>query len=95
LNVPLWIKKPRRFATIGDVKFRQDLMESVVGDWYVEFKKEEHHFRESYANTYDEPVGGLMNGLFTEDGQHYQHSEINDSRGLVIDIGGCSTDWLA
>ncbi|MGB6375857.1 MAG: hypothetical protein WBG24_03945, partial [Syntrophobacteria bacterium] len=52
-------------------------------------------FKVSYANTFDEPVGGLMNVLLTEDGQHYQHTDINDGRSLVIDIGGFTTDWLA
>jgi hypothetical protein len=36
-----------------------------------------------------------MNVLLTEDGQHYQHTEINDGRALVVDIGGFTTDWLA
>lgn len=79
----------------GDVKFRQHLMEAVVGDWYVEVKTKERHFRVDYANTFDEPVGGLMNVLLTEDGQHYQHTGINGGRALVIDIGGYTTDWLA
>jgi hypothetical protein len=79
----------------GDVNFRQDLMEAVVCDWYVEVKGKERHFKVSYANTFDEPVGGLMNVLLTEDGQHYQHTDINDGRSLVIDIGGFTTDWLA
>lgn len=42
----------------------------------------------SYANTFDELVGGLMNVILTEDGQHYQHTNINGGRALVIDIGG-------
>jgi len=79
----------------GDVQFRKDLMEAIVGDWYVEIKGKERHFQVSYANTFDEPVGGLMNVILTEDGQHYQHTNINGGRALVIDIGGHTTDWLA
>ena len=48
----------------------------------------------SHANTLDEPVGGLMIVLLTEDGQHYQHTGINDGGALVIDIDGFTTDWL-
>jgi len=79
----------------GDVNFRQDLMESIIGNWYVEVNGKERHFRVSYANTFDEPVGGLMNVILTEDGQHYQHTDINGGRALVIDIGGFTSDWLA
>jgi len=45
-------------------------MEAVVGDWDVEVQGWERHFRVTYANTFDEPVGGLMNVLLTEDGHH-------------------------
>jgi hypothetical protein len=79
----------------GDLKFRQDLMKAVIGDWEVEIKNQVSHFQVSYANTFDEPVGGLMNVLLTEDGQHFQHSDLNGGRSLVIDIGGFTTDWLA
>jgi hypothetical protein len=79
----------------GDAKYRQDLMESVIGDWCVEVEGKERQFRVVYANTFDEPVGGLMNLLLTEDGQHYQHSELSEGRSLVIDIGGFTTDWIA
>lgn len=79
----------------GDMKFREDLMKAVMGEWKVESHKGERTFRVTYVNTYDEPVGGLMNALLTEDGQHYLRYEIKDSRALVIDVGGFTTDWVA
>lgn len=79
----------------GDVNFRQDLMKAVIGDWHIETNGNERHFRVTYANTFDEPVGGLMNVLLTEDGQHYQRSDLNGGRSLVIDIGDFTTDYIA
>jgi len=79
----------------GDAIYREDLMKSVIGDWSVELDGHERQFKVTYANTFDEPVGGLMNVLLTEDGQHYQHTELNGGRSLVIDIGGFTTDWIA
>ena len=79
----------------GDVHYRDDLMKAVIGDWQVEINGSQRNFRVHYANTSDEPVGGLMNVVLTEDGQHYQHSNIGNGRSLVIDIGGFTTDWLA
>jgi predicted nucleotidyltransferase len=50
----------------GDMKFRDDLMKAVIGDWEVEVNGQTSHFRVTYANTFDEPVGGLMNVILTE-----------------------------
>ncbi|MFC2054588.1 hypothetical protein ACFLV7_09900 [Chloroflexota bacterium] len=72
----------------GDDKFHQDIKEAVIGDWDVEVQGRKHNFWINYANTFDEPVGGLMNVLLTEEGQHYQHTEISGGYSLVIDIGG-------
>jgi hypothetical protein len=46
-------------------------MKSVIGEWTVETDGHERQFKVTYTNTFDEPVGGLMNVLLTEDGQHY------------------------
>jgi len=54
----------------GDMKFRDDLMKAAIGDWHIEQGNHKRHFKVIYANTFDEPVGGLMNVLLTEDGQH-------------------------
>ena len=79
----------------GDVQFREDLMRSTVGEWKVEMTGKKANFKVVYANTFDEPVGGLMNVLLAEDGQHYQHAHIGNGRTLVVDIGGFTTDFLA
>jgi hypothetical protein len=79
----------------GDVKYREDLMRSIIGEWEVETGQANSRFRVIYANTFDEPVGGLMNVLLTEDGQHYRYPQIGGGRALVIDIGGFTTDFLA
>jgi len=79
----------------GDVKYREDLMKSVIGEWEVETESSKANFRVIYANTFDEPVGGLMNVLLTEDGQHYQYVHVGEGRSLVVDIGGFTTDFLS
>jgi hypothetical protein len=79
----------------GDVAFREELMQTAVGHWHVEIGGRERAFKVGYANTFDEPVGGLMNVLLAEDGQHYKRTDINGGRALVIDVGGHTTDWLA
>ena len=44
----------------GDVKFREDLMQSVIGEWEVELGGSRANYRVIYANTFDEHVGGLI-----------------------------------
>lgn len=79
----------------GDVEYRDDLMQAAVGTWDVAVGGSELTFKINYANTFDEPVGGLFNVILASTGTRYQHSQINGGRALVIDIGGRTTDWLA
>ena len=51
----------------GDVQFRQDMMDAVVGDWYVEIKGKEGHFRVDYANTFN-TSWRIETVILTEDG---------------------------
>ncbi|HLA45870.1 MAG TPA: hypothetical protein VJZ27_20650, partial [Aggregatilineales bacterium] len=78
-----------------DVAFRDRLMRAAIGKWTVDMGGMHKEFRVTYANTFDEPVGGLMNVLLTDDGLHYQRNDVRDGDTLVIDIGGFTTDWLA
>jgi hypothetical protein len=78
----------------GYIDFRENLMDSVLGQWDVIIGSKDLSFDVQYVNTFDEPKGGLMNVVLTEDGTRYQHSDINGNTALVIDIGGHTTDWL-
>jgi hypothetical protein len=90
VNIELFASHPP-----GDIAYREDLMRSALGEHKIAFGEKSLNFRVVYANTFDEPVGGLMNVMLNEDGRTYAHSEINDGRSLVIDVGGHTTDWLA
>jgi hypothetical protein len=79
----------------GDVEYRDDLMQAGAGNWNVQYLDRDLAFKVTYANTFDEPQGGLMNVVLADDGQHYRRSDINGGRALVVDIGGRTTDYLA
>lgn len=40
----------------GDVKNRQDLMESIIGEWEIETGQSIANFWVIYTNTFDEPM---------------------------------------
>jgi hypothetical protein len=46
------------------------------------------------VNTFEEPVGGLMNVVLAEDGQHYKNGRVQEGTALVIDVGGVTTDFI-
>lgn len=76
----------------GDVAYREDLARAAWGEWTVEQGSTQCIFNVTYVNTFDEPIGGLMNVILKDDGKHYARSDINSGRALVIDIGGGTTD---
>lgn len=78
----------------ADVDYRDDLMGSAVGTWEVEYQGKMKTFRVSDANTFDEPLGGLMNLVLNRNGITYKTKEINDGVTLVLDVGGHTTDGL-
>jgi hypothetical protein len=79
----------------SDVDYRDDLMNAAAQQWEVEIDDRTTTYDVKYVNTFDEPQGGLMNVILTEDGTHYRNPSINGGNSLVIDIGGRTTDWLA
>ena len=72
----------------GDVDYRDNLMDSAIGCWHTEIEGQEHAFNVDYVNTFEEPLGGFYNVVLAGDGKHYQRSDINAGRALVVDIGG-------
>lgn len=78
----------------GHVDYAGGLMSSLLGSWEIEVKGRNLRFFVSYCNTFDEPSGGLMNALLTEDGKGYANPALRGQRILVIDIGGGTTDWI-
>ena len=78
----------------GDIVYRDDLMDAALQTFHVMIGDSERNFEVVWANTFDEPLGGLMNVLLTEDGTGYQRTDINGGYALVLDIGGHTTDFL-
>jgi len=78
----------------GDVDYRDDLMRSVVGKWRVEHLGDRFFFDIRDANTFDEPLGGIMNLMLSQKGTSYARTDIKNGVTLVLDIGGFTTDGL-
>lgn len=79
----------------GDVAYRDDLIDSARGDWYVECGRRKYNYTIDYANAFDEPQGGYMNIVLSQDGAFYKNADLIQGRTLGIDIGGCTTDLFA
>jgi hypothetical protein len=80
----------------GHLAYTQNLMRSIYRDsaWQIESAGKRIEVAVTYVNVFDEPNGGLMNVMLTEDGAHYQRPELKGARVIVIDVGGGTTDFL-
>lgn len=76
-----------------DAQYSDALCEAVLTDWSVHIAEQQTRISVMSVNTFDEPVGGLMNVMLTQDGNGYERRDIKDCNTLVIDIGGGTTDF--
>lgn len=79
----------------GDIDYRENLIDATGKFWEVEIEDRCVSFEVVYVNTYEEPLGGVMNLVLAADGEHYDNVEINNGRTLVVDIGGGTCDFFA
>lgn len=78
----------------GDSNFENDLIDAILGRYHLQVGERENAFRIVEANSFAEPVGGLMNVMLRENGQGAQH-DLFGGDTLVIDIGEHTTDFIS
>lgn len=82
----------RVFATHAPeyINYRNDIKHSLAGTWKVQSCGQSRVFQINEKNVHciDEPLAGAMNVMLTLDGGAYQHEDLRQGVGLVIDIGG-------
>lgn len=76
-----------------DAQYSDALSDAALGDWHIQIGEQQTRIGVDMVYTFDEPVGGLMNVLLTQDGKGYERKDIKDCNTLVIDIGGGTTDF--
>lgn len=79
----------------GDIEYREDLMKAVMGNWVVEIGGSIKNFKVIYSNAFDEGLGGWANVVLTQEGTQYARTDVNGGNGLIFDIGGGTTDFIA
>lgn len=79
----------------GDIAYNKDLCKAAIGHYHVEIGQAERWYEVCGATTFDEPLGGLMNRMLTEEGSYNSRWQFNGGDTLVIDIGGFTTDLIA
>lgn len=79
----------------GDVDYRDDLMDAIMGSWSVQTADGAKQFNVTYANAFDEGLGGWANVVLARDGRQLQRLDLNSGNALIVDIGGGTTDFIA
>lgn len=78
----------------GDVDYRDDLMDAVIGRWELETDGTAKTMNVTYANAYDEGLGGWANVVLSSSGKEYARTDVNNGYALIIDVGGGTTDLI-
>ena len=74
------------------IDYQRDIREALIGSWKVECNGANRRYEIKRVIFADEPVGGAMNVILTPDGAAFQHTDLQQGTGLVLDIGGFTTD---
>jgi hypothetical protein len=78
-----------------DITYRDNLMDALLGTWKVESEGSERTYEVIKVSAYDEPQGGLMYNILTDDGLQYQNVEVAEGKTLVFDCGGGTCSMIA
>lgn len=79
----------------GDVMYARNLINSAGGEFVVECKYGILNFSVDEVKTFDEPLGGYSNFVFTEKGDERRRNPLSKVTTLVVDVGGYTVDVAA
>lgn len=79
----------------GDAHYARNLVTSARGEFFVESNYGELAFNIADVRTFDEPLGGYSNYVFTEKGTERRSNPLTNVTTLVVDVGGYTVDVAA
>lgn len=74
------------------IDYRSDMEAALIGRWEVECQDVKRSYVVRKMHFIDEPIAAGMNVILDERASGFQHPELQSGTGLVIDIGGFTTD---
>lgn len=74
------------------IDYRADMESALIGRWEVESQGKKRSYFVRHMSFVDEPIAAGMNVILDEKASGFQHPELQSGTGLVIDIGGFTTD---